>query len=398
MKHIVFILFILIVKSSFANDFLLDNPETQFRLIRLDYSNSSGENGVTFYDYSEKGLCETAIWELENGQRYSINFQFYDQNNNMIKKVREYSDHKNTVQLYNYDENNRLISEEFFLRDTSKGVTTFEYDDQNKVVLIRCKNYNGWVNGTIKLEYNDKGQKIAGELTQKEEQAAVINYEYDDYGNLVKEVWDFNKEWQQEFNYIYEMESDSGLINFTSPNPYVINPQKPIKREEYKYGDKISGPSFYKYDSNGKLIEKIYERSDGFKTNTFYIYSNNGILLRAFRRYSNGKNALFKFTYNENRRITKKDFFTNDHIYGSELYTYSLNNELEKAEFNNSDLWLSGIINFERIKNGTLLKATYKDKQGFDAEINITYNSQLLLQSVIWKFSNGDEQSYNYFY
>src|SRR5690606_26568819 len=115
------------------------------------------------------------------------NFQFYDQNNNMIKKVREYSDHKNTVQLYNYDENNRLISEEFFLRVTSKGITTFEYDDQNKVVLNRCKNYNGWVNGTIKLEYNDKGQKIAGELTQKEEQAAVINYEYDDYGNLVKE-------------------------------------------------------------------------------------------------------------------------------------------------------------------------------------------------------------------
>jgi hypothetical protein len=383
MKHIVFILFVLIAKSSFANDFSLNNPETKFRLIRLDYNNSSGEKGVTFYNYSEKGVCETALWELENGQRYSINFQFYDKNNNMIKKVREYSDHKNTVRLYNYDKNNRLISEEFFLRDTSKGVTTYDYDDHNNVILIRCKNYYGWLNGIIKLQYNDKGQKIAGELIQKDKHAAVIKYDYDNYGNLVKEVWDFNKEWQQEFNYIYEKPSDSKLINFTSPNPYVINLEKPIQREKYTYGDKISGLSFYKYDSNGKLIEKIYERSDGFKTNTFYIYCNNGILLRAFRRYSNGKNALFRFAYNDNRQIAKKEFFTNDHVYGSELYNYSSNNELEKAEFNNSDLWLSGTINFEKVKNDTSVKAKYKDKQRFDAEINITYDSQSLLQSVI---------------
>ena len=71
---------------------------------------------------------------------------------------------------------------------------------------------------------------------------------------------------------------------------------------------------------------------------------------------------------------------------------------MEKAEFNNSDLWLSGTINFEKIKNDTSVKATYKDKQGFDAEINITYDSQSLLQSVIWQFSNGDVQSYYYFY
>jgi YD repeat-containing protein len=398
MKNILFILFILSVKFLFADDVSNENPEAKFRLLRLDYNNSSGEKGVTFYDYTEKGICETALWELVNGQRYSINFQFYDKNNNMIKKVREYSDQRNTVQLYNYDENNHLISEEFFLRDTSRGITTFEYDNQNRIALIRCKAYNGWLNGIIKLKYDDKGQKIAGEFIQDSKQAAVIKYEYDEYGNMVKETWDFGKEWQQEFNYIYEKESDLNLLTFTSPNPYVVNLENPILKEEYKYSDKISGPSFYKYDSNGKLIEKIYKRSDGFKTNTFYIYGNNGILLRAFRRYSNGKNALFKFTYNDIGRITKKEFFINDHVYGSELYTYDSDNELEKAEFNNSDLWLNGIINFEKIKKGTTLKATYKDKQGFGAEINITYDSQLLLQNIIWQFSDGGVQSYYYFY
>ena len=398
MKNILLILFILSVKFLFAGDVVKENSEAKFRLLRLDYNNSSGEKGVTFYDYTEKGICKTALWELVNGQRYSINFQFYDKNNNIIKKVREYSDHMNTVQLYNYDENNHLISEEFFLRDTSKGITTYEYDDQNKIAIIRCKAYNGWINGVIKLKYDDKGQKISGELIQDSKQAAIIKYEYDKYGNMVKETWDFGKEWQQEFNYIYEKEGDSKSLTFTSPNPYVVNLKKPIQKEEYTYGKKISGPSFYKYNSNGELIEKVYERSDGFKTNTFYIYGNDGILLRAFRRYSNGKTALFRFTYNDNSRITKKEFFMNDHVYGNELYTYNSDNELEKVEFNNSDLWLSGIINFEKIKNGTTLKATYKDKKGFSAEINILYDPQSLLQNIIWQFSDGDVQSYYYFY
>ena len=398
MKKILFMLLIITSQSLFAVNINTDNNGSKLRLVRLDYNNSSGEKAVTFYDYSENGLCETALWELADGQRYSINFQFYDKNNNMIKKVREYSDHKNTVQVYNYDEKNRIVSEEFFLRDTSRGVSTYEYDDNNRLALVNCKAYNGWLNGQIKLIYNDKGQKTGGNFIQKNKTVADINYEYDQDGNLIRETWDFGKEWRQEFSYIYERQYEPGSLTFTSPNPYVVNLKQPVQREEYKYGNKINGPSFYKYDSNGKLIEKTYERSDGFKTNTFYIYANNGILLRAFRRYSNGKNSLFRFTYNDNLRMTKKEFFMNDHTYGSELYTYNTDNELEKAEYNNSDLWLNGTINFERPISGNTINAVYKDKDGSTAQINFEYDAQFLLQKIIWQFSDGSEQVYSYLY
>ena len=374
------------------------NSQNQFKLVKLLYDNSSGENGVTFFDYNEKGICEKALWELQSGKRYSMNVHYYDRNNNLIKKVREYSDNKNTVQLFNYDIKSRLIAEEFILLDTSKGISTFEYNSQGQLVNIKCNAFNGWINGEIKLYYNSKNKRERGELIKKNTVAAIIKYEYDANDNLCKEIWEFKSGWQQTFVYEYEKNSNFISRNYTNPNPFIVNIKIPIEHEEYSYGNQINGPSYYRYDNTGKLAEKIYERSDGFKTSTYYFYNSEGVLVRAFRRLPENKNILFRFEYNNKRKMTLKEFFKNDNTIGKETYSYDSDGSLLNAEFKNSDEWLNGTIKFVKAKNGLPASGVYNDIKGFTAEINFNYDKDSLLQNILWSFSFNKEQVYSFYY
>ncbi|MCK7468546.1 MAG: hypothetical protein MZU91_10895 [Desulfosudis oleivorans] len=115
-----------------------------------------------------------------------MNVYAYDERGRLIKKAREYSDHKDTVQLYRYDDRNGLVAEEFLQGDISKGVTTYEYDARDRIALIRCHAYNGWIEGTITIRYDDKGLRTGAELIQEGKAAAGIAYEYDDTGDLTR--------------------------------------------------------------------------------------------------------------------------------------------------------------------------------------------------------------------
>ncbi|MEW6193619.1 MAG: hypothetical protein AB1521_00505 [Bacteroidota bacterium] len=398
MKHYLKLFIAMVILFSSVNFTAYDSGNEKFRLVKLIYENSSGENGVTHFDYDENGLNNVATWELVNGNRYSINFYFYDNDRNMIKKVREYSDHKNTVQLFKYDGKNRLISEEFILLDTTRGVTTFEYNSANQLVQINCSAYNGWLNGVIKIYYNPNGQKEKGELFQNEKSRAKIFYQYDSSGNLTKEVWEFDPGWKQTFIYEYYKHDDGKEIVYSNPNPFAVNLKVLVNKEDYSYGDKISGPSYYSYSSSGKLIKKLFERSDGFWTDTYYIYAGDGTLVRTFRRYSNNKNALFRYRYNENRKMVEKEFFMSDKKYGREIFHYDSAGLLSSGEYDNSDLWLNGTITFENGKDGLPVKGFYKDKKGFTADVVFEYDTASLLKKIIWKFSDGSEQVYSYFY
>lgn len=368
------------------------------RLARLDYDNSSGEKGATFFDHGENGLIERALWELESGERYSLNVYAYDELGRLIRKTREYSDHKDTVQIYRYDERNRLVAEEFLQGNVSKGVTTYEYDARGRLALMRCHAYNGWIEGTITIRYGAGGLRSGAELVQEGKTAAGIAYEYDDKGDLTRETWEFASGWEQTFRYRYDMKAGTRGVVYTSPNPFVLNGTEPVRREDYTYGDKVGGPSSYRYGASGKLLEKTYERSDGLKTNTFYFYGTDGVLLRAFRRHSDNQNALFRFRYDEARRMTSKEFFASDGSHGKDVFSYDPSEALREAEFINSDRWLNGTMSLIESKRGLPSRGVYKDKAGFGADVSFTYDERSLLKKIVWTFSDGRIQVYSYSY
>lgn len=384
-----FILLIISFSQTIYND-------GNFRVSKLLFENNSKEKGITHFSYNENNQCDVAIWELENGQRYSLNRHVY-KDNNLIEKIREYSDHNNSRQIFKYDDKNRMVSEEFILMDSSKGVTTFEYDENNRLIQMNCCGYNGWLTAKIKFEYK-RDYRIRGEVLKNDKLIAEIYYKYNSFSLPVEEIWTFSNGYEQKFKYIYEQVPVYNELKFSNPNVY-LNPEKKeqVIEEDYDFGGKGNNPSFYKYDRFGKQIEKLYERGQNFKTVTYYLYDGTGILTRAFRKVSDGKNVLFRYYFNGYNQMTEKRFFRNDSLNGYEKYFYNYD-KLTKAEFRNLDFWLNGTATYQSDERGFIISGDYTDETGFKGIINFTYNRENKLNTIEWKFSSGQNQKYTFKY
>ncbi len=187
-----------IVNKGFLSD------DIEYRLLKLHYDNSSGEKGVTIFEYDEDGIMHKAIWKLLDESRSSINFYEYNECGNLLTKYREFSDGITSEKTYEYDGNCDLIMETFKRSDGVKGTTIYEYDENNRLLKANCEGLNGWFYGVITYSYDDDGIKTNADFTQKGEKAGTITYSYDENGNLIKEYWDFNGKWNQTFIYEYE--------------------------------------------------------------------------------------------------------------------------------------------------------------------------------------------------
>ena len=182
----------------------IKDDDNNLRLIKLYYENQSGEKGLTTFNYDESGLMHKAHWQLNDGSRSSENFYTYDDEEKLIKKYREFSDGISSTQIYNYNEEGNLISEHFNRSDGVTGTTDYEYDENENLIKAICSGLAGWFYGTIIYKYDINGRKAKGIIEKDEKNIGTINFEYDTYGNLIKEYWEFPGSWHQTFIYEYE--------------------------------------------------------------------------------------------------------------------------------------------------------------------------------------------------
>ena len=371
------------------------NPE--YQLFQLYYVNTSGENGVTTFDYNDEGILEKAIWELEDGSRASINFYRHDEKGNIIEKYREFSDSLISVQRFEFDDNGNMTARHFQRSDSITGKTTYKYDNHGKLLKAHCMGLNGWFYGELTYVYDNEGNQQKAIIEQKGKNTGVILYTYNENGLLAKEHWDFNGKWGQTFEYVYEKRRQ-GPVHYTGSNVFISQSDKfRVSKEQYDYAGKTGGPSYYYY-ANNKLVKKRFERSDNFHTETNYLYDHLGRLIRSYRQYSNGLCGIFTYEYNKNGKLIKRSFKRTDGVTGNEMYEYDENSRLIRAYWDNFDTWLSGTINFTCHDNGNLNKGHFKGKDGFDAEIDFSYDENQNLTKIVWNFTFGKTQTYIFDY
>ena len=126
--------------------------------------------------------------------------------------------------------------------------------------------------------------------------------------------------------------------------------------------------------------------------------SFGGVPLRAFRRHSGDQNALFRFRYDEARRMTSKEFCASDGSRGQDVFSYDASGVLREAEFGNSDRWLNGTLSVVGSERGLPSRAVYKDRTGFGADVTFEYDERSLLQKIVWTLTDGRVQVYSYSY
>jgi len=80
--------------------------QNEARINNNHYKNSLGERGVTHLFYSLENKNYKTKWELLDGSRYSVNYHFLDQDGNLIRKYREFTDSITSNSFYKYDQKN----------------------------------------------------------------------------------------------------------------------------------------------------------------------------------------------------------------------------------------------------------------------------------------------------
>ncbi|MFC2137566.1 hypothetical protein ACFLTE_05270 [Bacteroidota bacterium] len=368
---------------------------TNFRIIKLDYENSSGEKAVTNFKYNYYGMLTKAYWSLYNNTRSSINYYEYDENGWLISAYRDFSDGLTSFEFFTYDDFGNKISEHFYRSDSVSGSASYQYQD-DLLKTAEFKNHKGWLNGTLNYQYNEKKKRKDAVLLKDDIVICYISFEYNSKNNLIKEYWNFQGKWSQTFTYYYEQKNENK--NYYS-NPLFSNLGKyQINKENYTFNNEIGGPSIYRYNDNGLLYSKEFIRSDSVTTNTYYEYDSKGKLIASQRYYSNGDIAKFTYDYDENNYLIFRSHYNNDTLHGIESYLYNSEGEIIKAYIKNFDNWLTGIISFNYNAFGEIEKGDFKGENGFDAMISFKYNIEGFPIEIIWEFTFGKFQKYNFEY
>lgn len=367
----------------------------QARECRLLYSNTDGENGISFFEYDGTSRLFKGRWQLTDTSRWSTNYYLYNELGQLVEQYREFSDGLTSSLRFEYDSEGKPKAEIFSRPDGRKGTTTFAYDGKGFLKSADCHKYYGWIDGTMKFICDSTGLKKSAFLYRNDTLLASVTFRYDGAGKPFYEYWDFNGQWNQ----VFMRESENPGPSFTSSNVFIPESNRyRLCGEFYSYNNQISGQSFFFYDENGRLVSKEYVRSDSLKTVTQYEYNSDGILLKSFRVYGQGKKDTYSYTFNRNRQLKSRIFEGSDGSKGIEEYEYDAAGYLSGAKWVNFDKWLTGSLRFEYNRARQISKGFFTAVSGDNAILSFRYDENGNLKEIHWVFDSGLSQVYRFTY
>ena len=152
-------------------------------------------------------------------------------------------------------------------KDSQKEVTKFHYLPTKIVVEEEIDGVKE-NRGTITVSFNEQNLPSQAIASTDDGENAILNFTYDENGNLIKRV-------------NTDPDGDKSIYDYT-------------------------------YDEENNLIKAVYTDSDGDKSIYDYTFDENGNLIKKVYTSYAGKKSVYDYTYDENGNLIK------------EVYTYSL--------------------------------------------------------------------------
>ena len=258
-----------------------DNQREEF--IKYTYMNNRCVNEVVLdvyygeakiqknidYTYNENtGVCLFKNITDYNGIGYDYNRYIYGYDNNKIATEAQIHDIQvewgsifaiKNKKIYEYNDKGLVNVEKLYSYDTviNDYVIEYEYDDSGKIVKELYENHSH--KKLHEYFYNEKGYiiKKTGGVVDNEESSYVINYEYDADDNLVKEEFE-NLQESYILEYIYDEYGRLIQKNILHKTPHV---SEEIHMYEYEVFYAEEKDDSNKTISNAHVnfdVEKIY--------------------------------------------------------------------------------------------------------------------------------------------
>ncbi len=358
----------------------------------LNYENTSGEKGISIFEYDGLQRMIKGRWQLLDTSRWSTNYYRYNTDGQLIEKYRIFSDDMTSSLKYEYDNSGKKSAEIFQRSDGIFGKSTFEYDEQGLPVRIICNKYYGWFDGEIIYTNYSNNKPLTAAIKRDGKELGTIEFTYTETGLIKTEIW-ITPRWSQTFSWEYAVLPST----YTSSNVFILeNSRYRPGNENYSFNGENGGPSHFYYSGNGMLDKKIFARSDGVETHTRFFYDESGILKKSIRNYNNGDSLIFTYEYNSDRKLKKREGVHSNGEKSIEKYYYD-KDQLVKAEWTNFDFWLTGNLKFEHANTGLIAAGTFTG-QDFNADLIFKYDESGNLSAIRWNFSFGKYQEYTFDY
>jgi hypothetical protein len=174
-----------------------------YLISKEEYTYNNEVGGPSYYNYNEKGYLETKIFERSDGVR-TTTFFTYQKNGQLKTSSRYYSDESKGVFIYSYDEHDHLVKREFFKDDTLVALESHLYNPEGKLIKTYLKNFDGWLNGTLDYEHDNRGNFSRGIFQGEDGFNAIVEFAYNEIGLLTEFIWKFSTGDFQKYTFEYK--------------------------------------------------------------------------------------------------------------------------------------------------------------------------------------------------
>jgi len=273
-------------------------PEGMVKVWLVESSKDKNGTGEA-YEYDEEGNLTAVLRYVEKDLDYRFN---YDKNGNIIQEIYYYSD-GGIQQLteFEFDSDGKLLGETWTLKGELWATVECVYDENG--VLIERKGVQEGVEGSARFMYDDKGRLIE---KHDNEDGLYYSCDYDESGNLVKEVHFTEGKEDHRYEYKYDEKNqitekatfEDGTIDQRDTFEYdaegrIINKKKYSFYEgEHVYYEKIN-----EYDENGRKLSMKEINEDGTSLTSF-VYDKKGRLSKIDLPRDSGLDDIkCKYTY-----------------------------------------------------------------------------------------------------
>ncbi|MBI5542093.1 MAG: hypothetical protein HY951_18700 [Bacteroidia bacterium] len=171
--------------------------------------------------------------------------------------------------------------------DGSKTIKTYSRQDNNKTTIVTEVSDEGEFEGKVRVKVDDKGHIVENAvLSENDELVEQHLYEFDEKGNILKELVFEKSQMISETKYIYDE-------NMNLVKRIMLNPS----------GDTIDW-AIFRYDANGNISEQQYGDHTLYKLE----YNEKGKVVKEQKVNAMGMMEYSKsFEYNEEGDLMKED-------------------------------------------------------------------------------------------
>ena len=188
-------------KNKYTSSNVFINGDSNFRLVKENYSFSNQSNGPSFFEYDKEGRLVEKIFKRSDGLKTVTSYE-YNGNGVLLRSVRDYGKGKKDVFTYLYNKKRKLTKRYMKRSNGQKGSEIYKYNDKDELTEAEWINFDSWISGVIKFESNKDGDPQRGSF-KGERFNADIFFSYDTDKNLTKIHWNFSTGKTQTYKFKY---------------------------------------------------------------------------------------------------------------------------------------------------------------------------------------------------